>query len=81
MNPITIPAHLKPIFRVAEPATVRDEEGNILGYYAPAGEATDADYEWLIEDVTAAEIEYSIRSGPGRPLAEIIADLRRLGGS
>ena len=78
MEPITIPAGLKPIFGVAGPTTVRDEQGNILGYYAPAGEATDADYDWLLEDVSEAEIEYSLRSGPGRPLSEIIAELRRI---
>lgn len=77
MNPITIPADLKSIFGVAEPTTVRDEAGNILGYYTPAAEATEADYEWLINDVTEAEIEYSRKSGPGRSLTDIIADLRR----
>jgi len=77
MNPITIPSDLKPVFGVSEPTTVRDEQGNILGYYTPATDATEADYEWLMNDVTKAEIEYSLKSGPGRPLAEILADLRR----
>ena len=80
MSPITIPADLKSIFGVAEPTTVRDEAGNVLGYYTPAAEATDADYDWLMEDVTSAEIEYSLKSGPGRPWGDIIADLRRASG-
>jgi hypothetical protein len=77
MTYITIPADLKSAFGVAEPATIRDEQGNVLGYYAPAREATDADYEWLMDEVTEAEIEFSRKSGPGRPFSEIIADLRR----
>jgi hypothetical protein len=77
MNPITIPGELKSIFGVAQPTTVCDEQGNVLGYYTPAREVSDADYEWLMNDVSEAEIEFSLKSGPGRPFAEIIAELRR----
>ena len=76
MNPITIPASLVPAFGVNEPARVCDEEGTVLGYYTPLVEGTDEDYEWAMKNITKEEIEASLASGPGRPLAEILADLR-----
>jgi hypothetical protein len=76
MSSIVIPASLKPSFVGTEPRRVCDEEGNILGYYTPRREATEEDYEWAMNAVTKEEIEASLASGPGRPLAEIIADLR-----
>ena len=77
MNAITIPSDLKSAFGVAGPTTVCDEQGNILGYYTPAREATAEDYAWALENVTTQELEYSKSTGEGRPLGEIIADLRR----
>lgn len=77
MNPITVPASLRSSFVGSEPTRVCDEEGNVLGYYTPRREATEEDYKWAMERITPEEIEASLRSGPGRPLEEIIADLRR----
>ena len=77
MSSITIPASLKAVFAGGSPARVCDEEGNILGYYTPRREATEEDYKWAMENVTKEEIEESLASGPGRPLREIIDDLRR----
>ena len=77
MNAITIPDALKSSFGVAEPSCVCDEEGNLLGYYTPVPDATDDDYQWAMESVTSEEIERSLRSGPCRPFAEIIAELRQ----
>jgi hypothetical protein len=76
MSSITIPASLKSVFVGTSPARVCDEDGNVLGYYTPRREATEEDYEWAMNAVTKEEIEASLASGPGRPLAEIIADLR-----
>ena len=76
MNPIIIPASLVPAFRDSEQARICDEEGNVLGYYTHLREATDEDYEWAMNAITKEEIEASLASGPGRPLAEILADLR-----
>jgi hypothetical protein len=83
MNPITVPASLADSFKVTEPVEVCDEQGKVLGYYTPVREykpyreATEEDYKWAMEQVTPEEIERSLASGPGRPLAEIIADLKR----
>ena len=76
MSSITIPASLKSVFGVSVPVRVCDESGNVLGYYTPRREATEEDYEWAMQNVTTEELEASLKSGPGRPLAEIIADLR-----
>jgi hypothetical protein len=83
MNAITIPANLADSFKVSEPAEVCDEQGNVLGHYTPVREykpyreATEEDYQWAMEQVTPELIEASLKSGPGRPFEEIIADLRR----
>ncbi|MEX2176117.1 MAG: hypothetical protein WD872_17275 [Pirellulaceae bacterium] len=76
MDPITIPTSLVSVFGVTQPARVCDEDGNVLGYYTPRREATEADYDWAMNNITKEEIEASLASGPGRPLAEILADLR-----
>jgi hypothetical protein len=76
MSSITIPPSLQAVFGVAEPARVCDENGKVLGYYTPVREATEEDYEWVMKQVTNEEIEASLKSGPGRPVAEVIAELR-----
>lgn len=77
MNPITIPASLVPSFGGSEQVRVCDESGRMLGYYTPLREGTDEDYQWAMNQITKEEIEASLNSGPGRPLADVIADLRR----
>jgi hypothetical protein len=77
MNTITIPPSLETAFGVAEPTTICDEKGRVLGYYTPLREATDEEYAWLMKEVTSEEIEASLKSGPGRPLSDILADLHR----
>ena len=81
MTPITIPADLVSTFEVAEPTRVLDEQGTLLGYFTPAREATDADYDWAFREVTEAEIEFSRNSGPVRPAGEVLAELQRRYGS
>jgi hypothetical protein len=77
MSSIVIPASLKSSFTGTGPMRVYDEEGNILGYYTPRREATEEDYKWAMECVTAEEIEASLQSGPCRPASEIIPELIR----
>ena len=77
MDAIRIPAELERSFGVQEPARVFDEKGNLLGYYTPVREATDEDYKWAMEAVSEEEIERSLKSGPCRPFAEVIAELRQ----
>lgn len=77
MSTITIPESLKNAFVGGAPARVCDENGKILGYYTPRREATDEDYDWLMNHVTKEEIEASLQSGPGRPASEIIPELIR----
>jgi hypothetical protein len=66
--------------KLGEPQTtveVRTEDGKLVGVFTPRREATQEDYEWAMQAFTAEEIEQSKRSGPGRPFAEIIAELRQ----
>jgi hypothetical protein len=66
--------------KLGEPNTtveVRTEDGKLVGVFSPRREATPEDYEWAMQAFTAEEIEESKRSGPGRPFAEIIAELRQ----
>lgn len=76
MSAITIPANLQSACCVSEPTCVCDEQGNLLGYYTPRREAPEEDYEWAMKNITQEQINASLASGPGRPLAEILADLR-----
>jgi len=77
MTTTTIPAALQPAFGVTEPTLICVEAGNTLGYYLPNREATDADYDWLMNNVTAAEIDDSLNSGPARPLGNRLEGLHR----
>lgn len=66
--------------KLTEPKTtveVRTEDGSLVGVFTPRREATDADYEWAMREVTTEEIEKSLASGPGRPLADILAELQK----
>ena len=87
MNPITIPANLVPAFGGPEPARVCDESAKVLGYYTPVREATEANYEWALSQITEEEIEasrrVSIRTGDGfgthgRQAYRRIADMNRI---
>lgn len=66
--------------KLSEPKTkveVRTEDGKLIGVFTPRREATPEDYEWARKQFTEEEIEAARKSGPGRPLADILADLRR----
>jgi hypothetical protein len=80
MTTITIPAGMESTFSVTQQVAVCDQDGKVLGYYTPASQATKAEYEWLMKDVKEAEIEFSLKSGPGRSYEDIMAELRRHSG-
>jgi len=66
--------------KLGEPRTtveVRTEDGRLVGVFSPRREATPEDYEWAMREVTTEELEESIKSGPCRPFAEIIAELKQ----
>ena len=77
MNDITVPGSLASSFGGSETSRVRDEQGVVLGYYTPFPEGTDEDYEWAFAQITPELIEASEKSGLGRPLAEVLAELRQ----
>jgi hypothetical protein len=66
--------------KLTEPCTrveVRTEDGKLVGLFTPQREATPEDYEWARQQFTPEEIEAARNSGPGRPLAEIMGELRQ----
>ena len=77
MSTITIPASLTSAFVGGKPSRICDENGNILGYYTPRREATEEDYEWLMNHFTQEQLEAAEKSGPCRPSSEIIPELIR----
>ena len=77
MDYITVPPNLAPSFTGSETSRVRDEQGVVLGYYTPFREGTDEDYQWAFSQITPDLIEASEKSGLGRPLAEVLAELRQ----
>ena len=55
---------------------VRDEEGNVVGHFSPKIRPEDVDqFESPFSD---EEIERRSKNAVGRPLAEILSDLRKL---
>jgi hypothetical protein len=77
MTTITIPASIKPLFgQVSEPVSVRDEQGNVLGFYTPANQATREEYEWAKKQFTAEELQRSRTSGIAGTTDEV---LRKIG--
>ena len=61
----------------SEETVVKTEDGRIVGLFTPVREGTAEDYAWAMAQVTEEEIQASLNSGPGRPLADILAELRR----
>lgn len=55
---------------------VRTPDGRLVGLFTRIREGTPEDYAWARAQFTDEEIEEARRSGPGRPLADILADLR-----
>jgi hypothetical protein len=77
MTAITIPASIKPLFgQVSEPVSVRDEQGNVLGFFTPMRQATKEDYEWAKKQFTAEELQRSLSSGIAGTTDEV---LRKIG--
>lgn len=77
MTAITIPASMKPLFgHVSEPVSVQDEQGNVLGFYTPLGQATTEDYDWAKRQFTAEELQRSLASGIAGTTDEV---LRKIG--
>ena len=54
---------------------VCDEAGRVLGYFAPVVAPDSLPAEGAAVPVTAAEVQQLLRQPPGRPLADILADL------
>jgi hypothetical protein len=55
-----------------------DAAGQTLGYFVPNASRLDADYEEAMADVSDEELEQARAEDGGRPLSEIMSDLRKL---
>ena len=79
MTAITIPTSMKPLFgQVSEPVSVRDEQGNVLGFLTPMRQATKEDYEWARQQFTEQELEAARREPGGFTTQEVLEHLNRL---
>jgi hypothetical protein len=56
---------------------IRTSDGKLIGVFTPRREATPEDYKWARQQFTQEEIDAARKAGPGRPLADVLADLRR----
>jgi hypothetical protein len=70
LDPSTV-NQLKSVF---VPAEVRDEQGTLLGYFHPA--AVPENLEQYECPLSEEELDRISREGGGRPLADILSDLR-----
>ncbi len=65
------------LHNLAEMLEVCDESGQVLGYFAPLVEQDGSLYEGAEIPVTDEEVQELLKQPPGRPLAEILADLEK----
>jgi len=70
LDPSTV-SQMKAVF---VPAQLRDEKGTLLGYFHPVATPETVDqYECPLSE---EELDRREREGGGRPLADILSDLR-----
>jgi hypothetical protein len=71
------PTLLTELLRIKEPVEICDPDGRVVGTFTPAARQTP--FEWGRPQISAEEIAQRLREGPGRALAEIMADLEKRG--
>lgn len=74
-EPIFDPATLDKLRQVEGPQEIRDEEGELIGYFTPSIDRSV--YESVEIPVSDQELRRRANKGGGRTLAEIMGDLER----
>lgn len=68
------PATIAKLHNLTERLELRDESGRVVGYFHPAKHTCPPDF--YEPPITREEVERLVNEPGGRPLAEILADLR-----
>jgi hypothetical protein len=71
-------ATLERLHNLAEMLEIRDQEGRVLGYFSPVLKQDRPLYAGAYVPVTDEEVQNLLKQPPGRPLADILADLEKL---
>jgi hypothetical protein len=78
MNEVTVDAALRArLNNLDDLLTIRDEAGQILGYFHPVIESATSDKEAVRSPVSREELDRRRSQRTGRPLAEILDELNR----
>lgn len=67
------------LHNLAEMLEFRDENGRVLGYYAPVRQGEHSPYQSAEIPFSEAEVRQLLNQPRGRPLAEILAELEKQG--
>ena len=70
------PAMRAKLCNMTEPLELMDEDGSLLGYYSPRSAPAQTLYEKVDVPFSNLEVQQFLRQPPGRPLADILADLQ-----
>ena len=62
---------------LAQTLEIYDEQGKVLGYYSPVFKQDKAIYEGVDIPISEDDVQQLLRQPPGRPLADILADLEK----
>ena len=78
MNKIVLDsATLSRLTELSALAEVHDESGRLMGYYSPLTACAETPHSNSRIPVTDDEIKQLLQQSPGRPLAEILAELEQ----
>jgi len=78
MTQVTIDPGIRAQLRnLAEPLEILDEDGRVLGVFSPISTPGRLRYEDVEVPFTNEEVQRLLQQPPGRPLADILADLKK----
>jgi hypothetical protein len=77
MTKVTIdPTIRAKLFNLTEPLEFMDEDGQLLGYFSPKSAQARPLYENVKVPFSDEEVQRLKQQPPGRPLADILAELQ-----
>lgn len=78
MTQITVDQPLARILRESESGTeLIDSDGRVIGYFLPSTASLPELYDRAWRDFDQVDFEAALAEGGGRPLADILHDLRK----
>lgn len=77
MSQVTIDQPLANILRRSEESTeLVDPNGQVIGYFVPSAVSLREHYDRAWSDYDASDMDAALAEGGGRPLSEILLDLK-----